>query len=474
MPKIISTLMYSLILCGIVSCTAKVSPDVKLSSVQTPFKWSNKNSFINNGDPVIEWWKQFNDPQLNGYINDVLQSNFDLRAAAAKVQKVKALRTEAQSQLYPQINIQVKDSKYQIFDADNGSSLFPLNNNQSLNFFDAGFDATWEIDLWGKQRWNVIAIQENIEVANEYKRAVLISLIAELARNYMELRGNQEQLVILQKNVDIQNRNLNLIQYKHKIGLSRTIDVTEAQTLFAATHSKIANLKSSIKVSAYNIAVLTGRNPDALLNELLPKKFLPRPVNVIAVGLPANLILRRPDIRQAQRELGGAIASVGSATANLYPAIGINGNIGFANMQLGDLINFKGGLWGITPSINWKLFDKKALTARLNASKEQVKVADASLRQTVLNAIKDVETSISYFDSAQKTQKDLKKAALLSLQSYNIIKESYRIGLRNKLDVLEAEKIYLNNKSQLIASEVQVNLQIINLYKSLGGGWERV
>ena len=421
---------------------------------------------------------QFNDPQLSVYINDVAKFNFDLQTAIARIQEERALRSGAKSNLYPQIDASTKYSRYQLFasstELSSGLSraASSFTGNKVLSTYNAGFDSSWEIDFWGKNRWNVVAATENIEVANENKRAVLISLISELARNYMELRGNQSQLAVLRKNIENQSNSLKFIQSRYKIGLSPEIDVISAQSLLESLKSQIPNLEASIKASAYNISVLTGRNPEVLLNELLLDKPLPTPVDVVAVGLPADLILRRPDIRQAQRNLGAAIASVGAAKADLYPNIKFNGSFGFEKIKIGDLINFTGGLWSISPSIDWKIFDRRSLKANLDANKAKAKSADAELRQTVLNAIKDVDTSISNLDSSRKTEKELENTTLSSQQAYNMTTKSYEIGLKSQLDTLDAEKTYINDQSQLITSKTQINLQIINLYKALGGGWQ--
>lgn len=469
MNKNILALLIILVLFVQIPCSLafpKVNPDIKVAPIEASVDWSENNSFITKDDPIIKWWDQFNDPQLNSYINDAVNCNYELQTVVSRILETRALRAGAKSGLYPQIDANGKYSKYQFFVATQNAS------GKSLDLVNAGLNTSWEIDFFGKNRWNIEAATENIEVANENKRAALISLISEVATNYMELRGNQSQLAVLKKNIENQNNNLKLIQYKHKIGLLPEIDVIKAQSLLELLKSQIPNLETSIKVYAYNISVLTGRNPEVLLCELLPVKPLPIPAETVAVGLPADLILRRPDIRQAQRNLWSAIASVGAAEADLYPSIKINGSFGLQDINITDLANITGGLWSITPSVNWKIFDRSLLKANIDAAKARARSADTELRQTVLNAIKDVETGISYFDSSRKTEKELEKATLLSQQTYNMTNKAYQIGLKSQLDVLEVEKTYINNQSQLITSKTEINLRTINLYKALGGGWQ--
>lgn len=466
-------LLFSLL--ELTACMPKINPGVKVSPIQPPISWHEKSSSTTSKkDPIIKWWQRFNDPQLDNYISDVFQSNLNLQTLTARIQEERAIRMGIQSGIYPQINTTARYAKYQfsVTNIDLAKQYPQLTNKPSISLAEAGFDASWEIDIWGKQRWNIIAATENIEVANEYRRTVLISLIAELAKNYMELRGNQSQLQILQQNIANQAEYLKLIQSTYKIGLAAHIDTIKEQELLTTMQSQLPNLQAAIKASAYNISVLTGRNPEALLTELLPPKALPKDIKIVYVGLPADLILRRPDIRQTQRELGVAIALVGSAKANLYPTININGGVELAKLRLSDLFNLSGNLWSIVPAINWKIFDRRALTSTLEANRAKVKAADANLRQTVLNAIQDVENSISYLDASRKTANEIAKTTASSQQIYTMMKNGYHIGLKNKFDILEAKKTYLNNQTQLVATKVRINLQTINLYKALGGGWQ--
>jgi len=444
----------------------KVKPDIKPSPIQMPEQWSENNLFIKKDDPVINWWDKFNDRQLSQYINDLANFNYDLQTAVAKIQETKALRAGAKSNLYPQIDANSKYSRYQFFAATKDAT------GKSLDLVNASFDTSWEIDLFGKNRWEVIAATEKIEESKELKRAVLISLISELASNYMELRGNQAQLVNLRKNIELQTATLKLEQSRFKIGLSPEVNVIRTTSLLKSLNSQVPTLEASIKAAIYNISILTGRNPDVLLTELLPEKPLPTAPDSISVGLPADLILRRPDIRQSQRKLASALASAGATKADLYPSIKINGSIGLQDIKITDLTNITGGLWSIIPSVNWKIFDRRILKANFDANKAKARSADTELRQTVLEAIKEVETNINYLQASKKTEEDLMSATISSNQAYNMINKSYQIGLKNQTEVLDAEKEYINNQAQLISSKTQINLQAINLYKALGGGWQ--
>jgi len=444
----------------------KVKPGININPIDAPADWSENNSYITKNDTVIKWWDQFNDKQLSTYISDVANFNYDLQKAIARIQESKALKAGLKTTLYPQIDSSAKYSRYQFFAATNNAT------GKSLDLINAGFDSFWEIDLFGKNRWQVIAANERVEEANEFKRAVLISLISGVAKNYMELRGNQAQLVNLKDNIECQSKSLELVKSGFKIGLIPEIDVIRTQTLLESLKAQVPELEAAIKSSIYNISVLTGRKPNALIEELLPDKSLPEPPANIDVGLPADLIMRRPDIKQAQRNLAANLASVGASKADLYPSIKIKGSIGLGDISTKDLINITGGLWSVIPSINWKIFDRRSLKANLDTAKARVQSSDADLRQAVLNALKEVEISINNIQGSRNYEKELNSATESSHKAYSMTGRAYQIGLKNQIEVLDSQRTYLNNKTQLIDSKKQVNLDIINLYKALGGGWQ--
>lgn len=444
----------------------KVKAGIKVDDVQVPTNWSVNPSSITFDNSIVKWWKLFNDEQLDNYICDLIKFNYDLHIAVSRIQEAKSLRAGAKTSLYPQVDAATKYSRYQYFAATNVAT------GASLDLLSAGFNSSWEIDFFGKNRWEIIAATKRIEEAENLKNAILISLISELAKNYMELRGNQALLANLKKQINIQTANLKLIESKYAIGLSPEIDVIRAKSSLESLKSRLPEIKADIKNSIYNISVLTGRDPDTLTCELLPEKPLPAVPTIISVGIPADIILKRPDVRQAQNKLAEALASAGASKADLYPSIKINGSIGLQDISLTDLANITGGLWSITPAINWKIFDRRLLKANYNASKAKVQAADGELKQTVLNALKEVESSISYLDAVKKAENKLVNATLLSENVYKKINKAYEIGLKNQIEVLDAQNTYVNNQEQLISNKTQVNIQLINLYKSLGSGWQ--
>jgi len=471
--KTVSIILALILLSQTTNCFSfpKVKPGVKVAPIDTPQLWAEQNVFVTKNDPIIKWWEQFNDPLLTKYITEAAVLNYDVQIATNRILIERATRAGVKSTLYPQVDASAKYSRYDLFASKIDVEKFNT-SNEAINTFNTGFDASWEMDFFGKKRWDVVSASEKIAMATENKRNVLVSLTAEIARNYMELRGNQSELIVLNKNIDVQTRNLKMMKAKQKIGLASDAEVVNVQTLLDSLKAQKPLIEGDIKSNIYNISVLTGRNPEILLEELTPQKPLPAPPNFVATGIPADLILQRADIRKAQRNLAASIASVGAAKADLYPSIKINGAFGFENINLGNLGNIRGGLWSVSPAVNWKVFDRRILKANLDVKKAQAKEADLALRQTVLNAVKDVETSINYFEKSKQTEKEVQNAMLSSKKAYEFANTSYQIGLKSQYETLELEKAYINNQSQFVKSQTQTNLRIISLYKSLGGGWQ--
>jgi NodT family efflux transporter outer membrane factor (OMF) lipoprotein len=474
MKNIIITVLSMLICLNYISVQAfpKVKPDIKFGCVQVNEKWNSNCPYFPENDPIVKWWEQFNDKQLNDYICDIIKFNYTLQAAGFRIAEARAIRAGANADLFPQVDASVRYSRFQLFGAEFESPLPNVGVSENAYTFETGFDVRWEIDLWGKKRWQVVAAEERIAETAENRRAVMISLVSELARNYMELRGNQASLCNLKLLINLQKKNLQLAETKYQIGLSTKIDVEKERENLASLFAREPEINSAIKASIYAIAVLTGRTPEALVCELQDFKSQPVPLNIVATGLPAEIILRRADIRQAQRNLGVLFAEAGTAQANLYPDIGVNGHIGFQKLKLGDLISLTGGLWSLSPYVNWKIFDRRSLIANLNAKKAQAREADANLRQTVLDALQEVETSIANLEAARNKCIDISRRLDSQKNIFNITVKGFDIGLKSQIDVIETEKKVLEAQDDAIKNQTQINIQTISLYKALGGGWE--
>jgi len=322
-----------------------VGPDYNKPNTELGEDWVGKSvsKQYSNQEPDLTWWDSLGDPQLTAYVKEAVNSNYDLVVASARVREARALRGVASSAFYPQID---SDTSYQRFrQSENG--VIAIGTLSDLGFADeqgdlyqAGFDAFWEIDIFGGTRRSVEAATARLEAAVENRRDVLISVIAEVARNYIELRGAQRGLEVAEKNIRIQTDTLKLVENKFKTGLSSELDVARARVQLESTKASVPPIRTSIRASAYRISVLLGQEPRVLLEELIVTKPIPGTPDIVPVGLQSDLLLRRPDIRSVERQLKAATADIGVATADLFPRFFITGAVGLESVSFTDF--FKG------------------------------------------------------------------------------------------------------------------------------------
>lgn len=455
----------------------KVGDDYQPPRIDAPNNWGEVRTEMNLDNPVIQWWYQFNDPQLIQLIDDSIKYNYNLQIAMAHIRETRAQKTAAIGKLLPNINANAEYSRTRF--SENGTS--PLGRRQNslssgienpTDDFKIGFDASWELDIWGTRRWQLEAAKNRIIGAEENKRGIVLSLISDVARYYVELRQAQHRLAVIRQNIALQQETVELLQRKQLSGLAAKQDVIQAQAFLNTIQSDIPNIQATIDNSAHALGVLTGRSPDALLTELAPVKSIPKAPPVIALGLPADLILRRPDIRQAERELAASSAEVASSKAQLLPTLKVNGDWKLEAINLGDILKWGSQAWSIAPSINWPIFQRLELKANVESAKARYTQRDAELRQKVLEALQDVQDSISSLDAAQEQNKSLLLAEKDTEENTRLIMTLYETGLTDYLRVLDSQRTLADLQDRRVQSDANLSLQTIRLYKALGGGWQ--
>ncbi|MEM7008653.1 MAG: TolC family protein [Thermodesulfobacteriota bacterium] len=426
-------------------------------------------------DVDLSWWESLGDPQLTLYVNEAVSSNYDISIASARVREARALRGVSASAYYPQID---SDASYQRFrQSENG--IIDIGTLSDLGFADdqgdlyqAGFDAFWEIDIFGGTRRSVEAANARVEAAVENRRDVLISVISEVARNYVELRGAQKGLTVSEKNIRIQTDTLNLVENKYKAGLSSELDVARARAQLESTRSTLPPIRASIRASAYRIAVLLGRRPGALLDELLKTKPIPSTPDIVPIGLPSDLLLRRADLRRVESELMAATADIGVATSDLFPKFFITGAAGLESVSFSDFFDASSGVWSIGPSVSWPIFQGGRIRSNIKVA-EAVNDAELSrYQQTILLALEEVESSLVRYAEEELRRRSLNESAKSSQKAVNLAEVVYEKGLADFLTVLDAERTLTEVEDRLVRSETELVVNLIALYKALGGGWE--
>jgi multidrug efflux system outer membrane protein len=344
--------------------------------------------------------------------------------------------------------------------------------SRQLNLFQAGFDATWELDIFGGVRRSIEAADADIAASEESRRDVLVTLLSEVALNYVQLRGSQRRLAIACENIAAQQDTVELTQTRYNAGFTNELDVSQAQAQLATTQSQVPLLETSIRQAIYQLSVLLGQPPDALVAELEQESPIPTTPPDVPVGLPSELLRRRPDIRTAERQLAAATARIGEALADLFPKFSLTGSFGTQTRDIRHFLDAKSLTWSIGPAVSWPIFDAGAIRANIRVQNARQEEALATYEQTVLTAFQDVENSLVAYINEQVRHRALAEAVAANQRSTDLSNELYGRGLAAFLNVLVSEQALYASQDQLVQSETTAVTNLIGLYKALGGGWE--
>ena len=418
---------------------------------------------------LATWWKQFNDPALDSLIERAIVGNHDLKIAAARVREARALRGIEEAGLYPTVNAKGDASRQRVSDNVKRGFVQP---SDSTSLFEAGIDASWEIDVFGGVRRSIEAAAADLDAAEELRRDTLVSLAAEVARNYTELRGAQQQIDLNARIVQAQKETVDLTQSLSRAGISSELQVAQSSAQLASREAILPLLYVSQRAASNRLAVLLGQDPGSLLEELGASKPVPTPPQEIPVGLPSELLRRRPDIRRAERNLAAASARIGVATSDLFPKFSITGSFGLQSNQPDTFFDMNSRYWNIGPAVRWSVFDGKRIRNRINAANAREEAQVAEYEKTVIRALEDVENSLTQFIQEQARRRSLSAAADASQRALNLATDRYKSGIGDFLNVLESQRALYDLQEQLVQSDTAVTRSLIAVYKALGGGWE--
>lgn len=471
------------ILCGSALLTAcTVGPDYRRPDIAVPAQWSSAANALQTAPYRADWWKTFNDPELDRLIAEAAASNLDLQQAAARIRDARAQQTMAVAAALPAITSRSNLSRRSNNTSSGGSSGsiggsgaagggFGV-GNQIINIFQAGFDAQWELDVFGGIRRGIEAADAGVDAEVENRRDLLVSLQGEVARLYIQLRANQQQLAVTRDNLQTQKQTLELTQVRNRAGLVSTLEVTQQQALAAATEALLPGYETAIEQAIHAIGTLLGQEPQALAARLEMEK--PLPVAAAAIdNLPSELLLRRPDIRRSERQLAAATAQIGVATAELYPKFNLAAFLGIQNTRITD-ISPLGKSWSAAASISMPIFNWGKLQANIRGKEAQQEELLLSYRSTILGALREVEDALVAYSRENQRQQALTESIAANQLAVELANERYQKGLTAFLDVLDSQRGLLQAQNNLIASRAQSNEHLIALYKALGGGWENL
>ena len=460
---------YCLSFCSLMlfGCTA-VGPDYVPPEVSTPQTWSGAQAggvsvAAHDSEQLASWWKTLNDPALNSLIERTLSGNLDLRQAIARVREARARRGIVQADLFPTINATGS--------ATASRSSEETGSGNEIDLYRAGFDAGWELDLFGAVRRSVEAAGASLEATQENLRDVRVSLLAEVALNYVEVRSFQARLSIAEANLAAQEETYEITNARFTSGLTSELDVEQARYNLEGTRSQIPSLQIGLEQAGNRLAVLLGQNPGSLKDELTERVAIPVTSLDVAVGVPAEVLRRRPDIRRAERLLAAQTATVGVATAELYPRFSLSGTIGLEALSFGNLFSSGSRTYGIGPSFHWNIFDTGGIRQNIEVQNALQEQALISYEASVLSALTDVENALVAYAREQVRRQSLLEASLAAGRAVELAQDQYTSGLIDFQNVLNAQRALLSFQDQLTQSEGAVTSDLIRLYKSLGGGW---
>lgn len=455
---------FGWILLVLLSGCAAVGPEYQPPQPEVPAGWheSPADRAPAVGDAHDRWWILFRDPLLDSLVMRAAAANHDLKRAAARIREARAERVIAAATGSVSGTAEASHSRR----SDNGSSS---GGNQDL--FQIGFDAVWELDIFGGVRRAVESADATLAASEEELRDVLVSLQAEVARNYLELRGSQKRLATTRKNIATQERTVEVVRGRYQMGLGNELDLVQAETQLALTRATVPALEASSRQSMHQLALLLGQNPVSLIEELSQAAAVPLAPARIPVDLPSELLRQRPDLRAVERRLAAATADIGVATADLFPRFSLPAMVGLQSTGLGSLISSGSRYWSVGPVVNLALFDQGRIRAGIEISEARRDAVLAEYQQTVLAAFAEVENGLVAFAKEQETLEILGEAVSSSEKAVTMSTGLFEAGLTDFLNVLQSERALYQSEDQLAQSEQRLNLALVAICKALGGGW---
>ena len=469
--------------CMVVAVAASgcmVGPDYEKPQLVMPDSWHMElvdGLEAGNADPGA-WWIAFNDPILVELVQLAEQRNLDLRSAVSSIREARDQYGIAAADLFPQVSLNTSadftsgNARAPEIEQVNGPPF--VQEGYSDQAYNMGLDLGWEVDLWGKVRRSMQSAQAEVAMTIEDWRDILVTVRAEVAQSYIATRSFQLQIKSLKQTIDSQAQTLKLVQQQYDAGVANDLFVAQAQASLADLMAQMPALVESLAQSINRLSVLIGEAPGPLRTRLAQVEPVPQPPDEIGVGIPADIIRRRPDIRAAERALASATAQVGVAEAALYPALQITGSGGFSSTQFSQWFDSSGlgGMLGI--QVSWPFFTAGRLQAVVRVTNEQTLQALYSYEQTVLNAIEDVENALIAYVQTLRERQQLRASVAAYQRVVKLAKDRYTRGADDLQTLLDAER-YLSQAEQTLAQvEGQVSANVVILYKALGGAWEVV
>ena len=431
-----------------------------------PQGWEEDTQIFQQVLPVDDqWWKAFQDPVLDSLISVAVKQNYSVLTAIDRINMAKANLRMERGNFFPTIGLNAGWTRQQ---SSGNTSDLP---QSTQHYYDASLNMSWELDLFGSIRNRVKAQKENFAASKEEYTGTMISLCAQVASAYINLRELQQELAVVQKNCASQEAVLKITEVRYNTGLVSKLDVAQAKSVFFSTKASIPQIESGINQYITTLAILLGTYPQEVRPALTAPGTLPDYMEPIGVGMPVDLLLRRPDVRSAELSVNAQAALLGASKADWLPKVFLKGSFGYAARDLKDLTKSKSMTYEIAPSLNWTIFNGGQLVNATRLAKAQLDEAINQFNQTVLTAVQETDNAMNSYRNSIKQIVALREVRNQGIETLKLSLELYKQGLSPFQNVLDAQRSLLSYENQLVQAQGSSLLQLIAIYKALGGGW---
>lgn len=467
-------------LIGLLLLGCNVGPQYRPPQIKMQAQWPRNQieKKVSTQGPInLKWWQVFRDPLLDRYIHEVACHNLDVKIAEARICQARAIKQIALANFYPRVNASASANALQISKGtlDGFFKRSPLRTlvDRDQWIYSVGFDAKWELDLFGKTRKMVQASEAGLQETYEKRRSVLLSSMAETARSYVELRAAQTLYRITKKNAQIQRETLNLVKKRYRAGEGNESDVALAEAQLQNTESTLPNYLAQVGVSAYQMAVLMGKEPQAILKDIEKAKRLPQLPRKTPVSLPSKLLCQRPDLRAAERQLAAAVSEIGVAMADYFPQFNLSiSNLAFQSTSIDTLFKSSSVFWFMGPQLSLPIFHGGQIKANVKHKEALAQEAFFQYKKVILEALQDVQAALLRYSEYRETTNNLRAAIVANNRSMRLAKKRFQYGEADYLAFLQTQGTVLNAEIQEVNAKTNALTALISLYKALGGGWE--
>ncbi|WP_183827477.1 efflux transporter outer membrane subunit [Aquamicrobium lusatiense] len=454
------------VLTALVNSGCVVGPDYQKPDIALPLHWASAGKTASSRPPELsKWWRRLNDQTLDMLIEEAVAGNLDVAGSRARIREARASYRQNVGALFPSADGSASATR-------NRSAASATGAAETYSQYRSGFDASWEIDLFGGKRRAVEAARYGMDAAEEELRATLLSLIGDVASNYVEARGYQARIALARRTATSQRETVALTRTRLEAGAASAVDVANSSGQASNTEANIPTLEAAYAQAVHRLSVLTGRPPASLADRMKKSAPIPGPKLPIPTGIPADILLTRPDVRLAERQYAQATAKIGQAEAERYPGISLTGNIATTGLNLGDLGRSSSISWSFGPSLSVPIFNAGQLAAAADVARAQRDQYFVAWRASVLTALEDVENATVSLSLERVRNGRLATSVRHYRDGASLARTLYQSGSTSFLELLEAERSLYSAEDALIQSRVSIATDYIALNKALGGGWD--